>query len=229
MEQDFKPMTKELAIAALILTAVTVLSLGIRQVRLNAHRANTVESPVIADAEPDHYAADSHTVDAERDSQYANASDSAEEVPSDDYSEAHTDSGKRGKAASMTKPFKGDYAKAKSSKSLQKISLGDNENLYITAEGRLFYVSEQPDGKTVKMQVHIDDITGEMIIVDSSDGKSDGSQGLERISMGDNEDLYITGDGELWYTSEGSKTQVQIDDTTGEITVIEHYGGDGGK
>ena len=44
MEQNFKPITKQLAIAAFILTLVTVLSFGIRQVRLSAHRADTGES-----------------------------------------------------------------------------------------------------------------------------------------------------------------------------------------
>jgi len=48
MEQNFKPITKQLAIAAFILTLVTVLSFGIRQVRLSAHRANTIESPIVA-------------------------------------------------------------------------------------------------------------------------------------------------------------------------------------
>ncbi|GAJ16323.1 unnamed protein product, partial [marine sediment metagenome] len=43
---------------------------------------------------------------------------------------------------------------------------------------------------------------------------------------------YITGEGELWYTSEqgsGSKARVEIDDTTGEITVIEQFSGDDDK
>ena len=235
-----KPITKQLAIAAFILTSVTVLSLGIRQVRLSAHRANTIESPVIADtgestparpsdpenqpqpeqslganAEPDHYPADSHTVDAEPDPQHANVSDWDEEAPSDDYYEAHTGSGKHGKAASMTKSFKGDYAKSEGSKGLEKISMGDHDNIYIKGEGQLWYVSNLPDGSTAKMQVQIDDTTGEITVV----------EGLERISMGDNEDLYITGEGQLWYVSkqpDGStaKMQVRIDDTTGEITIV---------
>ena len=230
-----KPMTKQLAIAAFILTSVTVLSLGIRQVRLSAHRANTIESPIVADtgestptrpsdpenqplyanAEPDNYPADSYTVDAESDPQYANASDSDEQVPSDDYSEA--------------KSFKGDYAKTEGSKGLQKISLGDYEDLYRTGEGELWYVSKQPDDRAVKMQVQIDDTTGELTVVGSGYyAKSEGSQGLQRIPMGDYENIYITGEGELWYTSEqpdgsgASKTQVQIDDTTGEIDIVDN-------
>ena len=217
-----KPITKQLIIGAFILALVTIASLGIRQVRFSA---KTIESPVIAEAEPDHYPTDSHTVVAEPDPQYAYASESDKETPSDEHSEAHTDSGKDGKAVSMTKSFKG-------SKDLEKISMGDNEDLYITGEGELWYVSKRPDGSTAKMQVHIDETTGEMTVVDISGGKSEGSQGLEKISMSDNEDLYITGEGELWYVSEqpdgsATKSQALIDETTGEMILIDS--GDGGK
>jgi len=230
MERNMKPITKQLIIGAFILALVTVASLGIRHIRFSA---KTIESPVIAEAEPDHYPTDSHTVVAEADPQYAYASESDKETPSDEHSEAHTDSGKNGKAVSMTKSFKGDYAKSKGSKGLEKISMGDNEDLYITGEGKLWYVSKGPDDKTTKMQVQIDDATGEMTVVDWGDyAKSDGSKGLEKISMGDNDNLYITQEGELWYTIEqgsGSKAQVEIDDTTGEITVIEQFSGDDDK
>ena len=214
-----KPITKQLIIGAFILALVTVASLGIRHIRFSANRARTIESPVIAEAEPEHHPAESDTVVAEPDPQYADALDSAEEAPSEDHSEA--------------KSFKGDYAKSKGSKGLEKISMGDNDNLYITQEGELWYVSKGPDGKTTKMQVQIDDATGEMTVVDWGDyAKSDGSEGMQRISMGDNEDLYITQEGQLWYTSEqgsGYKAQVEIDDTTGEITVIEQFSGDDDK
>jgi len=225
MEQNMKPITKHLVKAAFILALVTVASLGIRQVRFSAHRARTVESTVIAEAEPDHDPANSHTVDTEPEQQYAFASELDKEMPSDEKSEAHTDSSKDGKAVSMTKSSKG-------SKGLEKISMGDNEDLYITGKGELWYVSKRPDGSTAKMQVHIDATTGEMTVVDISGGKSEGSQGLERISMSDNEDLYITGEGELWYVSQqpdGSttKNQALIDETTGEMILIDS--GDGGK
>ncbi len=214
-----KPITKQLIIGAFILALVTVASLGIRHIRFSANRAKTVESPVIAEAEPDHYPTDSHTVVAESEPQYADALDSAEEAPSEDHSEA--------------KSFKGDYAKSKGPKGLEKISMGDNEALYITGEGELWYVSKGPDGKTNKMQLQIDDATGDMTVVDWGDyAKSDGSEGMQRISMGDNDNLYITQEGELWYTSEqgsGSKAHVEIDDTTGEITIIEQFGGEDDK
>ena len=213
-----KPITKQLIIGAFILALVTVASLGIRQVRFSANRAKTVKSPVIAEAEPDHYPAESDTIVAEPDPQYADALDSAEEAPSEDHSEA--------------KSFKGEYAKSKGSKGLEKISIGDNDNLYFTGEGELWYVSKGADGSTAKMQVHIDETTGEMTVVDISGGKSEGSEGTHRISMGDNDNLYITQEGELWYTSEqgsGSKARVEIDDTTGEITIIEQFGGEDEK
>ncbi len=214
-----KPITKHLLKAAFILSMVTVASLGIRHIRFSANRARTIESPVIAEAEPKHHPAESDTVVAEPDPQYADALESAEEAPLEDHSEA--------------KSFKGDYAKSKGSKGLEKISMGDNDNLYITGEGELWYVSKGPDGKTTKMQVQIDDATGEMTVVDWGDyAKSDGSEGMQRISMGDNDNLYFTQEGELWYTSEqgsGSKARVEIDDTTGEITIIEQFGGDDDK
>ena len=231
MEQNFKPITKQLAIAAFILTLVTVLSFGIRHVRFSTYRADTGEStpsarssdpedqskpeqPLNANAEADYYPADSLTVDAEYDPQHADTSDWDEEAPSDDYSEAHTDSGKPGKTFSMPKSFKGGYAKSEGSKGLQKISLGDNEDLYLTGEGEYWYVSKQPNGKTTKMQVQIVDATGELIAVDGGYYfKSEGSQEAQRISMGEYENIYITGDGEAWYTSEppdGSDVKVQL-------------------
>ena len=214
-----KPITKQMVIAAFILALVTVASFGIRHIRFSANRAKTIGSPVIAEAEPDHYPTNSHTVVAGPEPQYDDALELDEEVVLEDYSEA--------------KSFKGDYAKSKGSKGLEKISMGDNENLYITGEGELWYTGKGPDGKPFKMQVQIDETTGEMTVVDWGNyAKSDGSQGPQRISMGDNDNLYITQEGEFWYTSEqgsGSKAHVEIDDTTGEITIIEQFSGDDDK
>jgi len=208
-----KAIAKQLIIAVFILALVTVASLGIRQVRFSANRANIVESPVNAEAEPGPLAAGSDTVDAEPEPRYTDAPESEEEVPSKDYSEA--------------KQSKGDYAKTKGtgSKGLEKISLGENENLYITAKGETWYVGKDPDGKTTKMRVQIDEATGEMTVVERA-GKSEAPQ---RISMGDGYDMYITEEGQTWYVTEGSKSRVEIDETTGEITVLEQYGGEDGK
>jgi hypothetical protein len=219
-----KPITKQLAISVLILTLVTVLSLGIRQVRFSLHRANTIESPVIADTEPDHYQADLHTVDTEPEPQYAYASDwDVDDEPEPQYATASV---LEKETPYEAKSFEGGYAKSEGSKGLEKISLGDYENLYRTAEGQLWYVSTQPDGRTVKMQVQIDEATGEMTIVSMGDyAKSEGSKGPEKISLSDYDNLYITEEGKHWYVSEQpdgsvSKSQVQIDEATGEMIII---------
>ena len=242
-----KPKTKQLVVAALILTSVTILSFGIRQVRFSIHRANNIENSVIAgngkstasarssdrenksrseqlfvtNAEPDYYpadsyttgaewddySADSYTVDAEPDPKQANASDSDKKAPS------------------KAKSFKGGYAKSGGSKDLEKISLGDNEDLYITGEGELWYVSKEADGSTTKMQVQVDD-RGDMTIVGGENyAGSGGSKGLQRLSVGDREDIYLTEEGETWYVSEqpdGSTTKVQVEeDIDGEINIVD--------
>ncbi len=199
-----KPLAKQLIVGAFILVLVTVASLGIRHVRFSAHRAKAVESPVIAEASPDPLGAESDAVDAEPDPEYAEAPEPHEESPSGEFAKA--------------KPPKGDYAKAKG---LQEISWGENENLYITEKGETWYVREGPDGKTTKMRVEIDGTTGEITAVEGG-GKVGG---LQKVSMGGNDDVYITEQGETWYVTDGSKARVDIDAATGEITVLEQYGG----
>ena len=203
-----KPITRQLIVAVFILALVTVASLGIRQVRFSANRAQTVESPVIAETEPDPLPAEPETVDPEPEPQYAEVPEPEEEALVADYPEP--------------KPSKGNYAKAKG---LQEISWGENENLYITAKGETWYVAKGPDGKTTKMRVEYDEATGEITAVESA-GKSGN---LQKISMGDGYDMYVTEEGQAWYVGGGSKSRVEIDDSTGEITVLEHYGGDGDK
>jgi hypothetical protein len=238
MEQNMKSLTEQRAIVAFILISVVILSFGIRHVRLSNHRANTIENPVVADTgeatsahpskpenrpksqqfldantKPDHYPKDTYTVDGEPDPQRADAPDSDKASPSNGQSEA--------------KSFKSDYAKTDGSKGLQKIFLSDHEDLYVSGEGELWYVSKQPDGSTTKMQVQIDGTTGEMAVVGGGNyAKSERSQNLQRIPLGDREDLYITPEGRTWYVTEGFKAQVDIDDTSGEFTVIKQYGDD---
>ncbi len=50
--------------------------------------------------------------------------------------------------------------------------MGDHEDLYLTGENELWYVSEQPDGSTAKMQLQTENIDGEMTIVGSSEMKA---------------------------------------------------------
>ena len=203
------------------------MSLGIRQVRFNIYRAKTSENPIVAKAEPAPGPADVQTPSAEPEPKDADASDW--DVEEESAPEQATTSVLEKEIPSKAKSFKDKYAGSEGPKKLEKISLGDNENLYRTAEGQLWYVSKQPDGKTVKMQVQFDDATGEMILVDV---KSGGSQNLQKISLSDYEDLYITEEGQQWYVSDNpdgssSKSRVEIDDTTGEVTILENYSDDG--
>jgi len=199
-----KPSNKQLIKVAFILAVVAIASLGIRQFRLDSRQAGTVESPVVAESRLESDIDLFRKIDYELKSRRADASEPDEEVAVEEDSD---------------KLSKKDYAKGK--KDLEKISLGDNENLYVTGEGELWYVS----GK-VKMQVELDETTGQMNVVNIYDGNSQDSEGLERISMSDNEDLYITGEGDLWHVSrqpDGStiKNRALIDETTGEMILID--------
>lgn len=86
MEQNFKPITKQLAIAAFILTSVTVLSFSIRHIRLSAHRANTIESPIVADTgESAPFARPSDPEDQPQPEQSLNADTETYYYPPDSY------------------------------------------------------------------------------------------------------------------------------------------------
>jgi len=202
-----KPITKQLIIGVFVLALVTVASLGLRHIYFSDDRFVIIENPVIIETEHDRLLAELDAIDTELYPQYADISELDEEVP-EDYSKA--------------KSAKGDYSKAKGPKGLQKISLGDNENLYITENGETWYVSEGLDGKTTKMRVQIDEATGEITVVDVGGGKSGG---LQPIPMGDGYNMYVTEEGQSWYVGDGSKARVEVDDNTGEITILEQYGG----
>jgi len=225
-----RQIIKQLLIGAIILVLVTVLSFGIRQVRLSIYRADIAEStasarpssienqlqakqPIYAEAETDYYTENLYIVDAEDDIQYTDEPFGDEQASADEYDESKTDMGKKDKALFKTESFKGDYANAEGKKDHQKISLGEFEDLYITKEGEYWYVSEQPDGSTTKMQLKIDDYTDELIAVG---GGFYANQEPQRILIGDREDIYLTEEGEAWYVSEQPdgdtlKMQVQID------------------
>lgn len=70
----------------------------------------------------------------------------------------------------MTAVGGGNYAKSGGSQGPQRIYVSDSEDIYLTDEGEAWYVSEQPDGSTAKVQLE-EDIDGELTIVD--DGKDD--------------------------------------------------------
>jgi len=241
-----KPITRQLTIGALILASVTVLSFGIRQVRFSIHRAKNIENSVIAEAgestvsarssdpkdqlqskqplganaEPDYYLDDSYTVEIEPD-YYPDDSFTVDIEPDPEYAKV-SDSDKQ--ASPKAKSFKGGYARSGDSKGLEKISLGDNENLYRTENGELWYVSKEADGSTTKMQVQVDGRGGMNIISGDNYAGSGGSKGPQRISVGDREDIYLTGEGQAWYVSQqpdGSTAKVQIgEDIVGEINIV---------
>ena len=206
------------------------MSFGIRRVRFSIYRADSGQStfsalpsdtedqsqskqPLYADTESDYYPEDSYTADTESVPQDTEESFWDEQELAGVYVEAKTGSGKKDKGFKKVKLFKGDYAKVKDSKGLKKISLSDHENLFLTKEGEYWYVSEQPDGSTTKMQVQIDDDTGELTAVG---GGYYSKQEPRRIPMSDNEDIYLTDEGQAWYVSEQPdgetvKVQVQVD------------------
>lgn len=251
MEHNTKSIIKQLAMSALALVSVAVLSLSIRHIRFNIHRAKTDESTLnagtgkvstsayssstkekihsepsfLGNPEANNYTADSYTaetrqdgysdysyiIDIEPDPQNVKASGSEKKAPPESYSEA--------------KSAKDDYARYESSKGSEKISLSDNEDLYRTEKGELWYVSKEADGSTNKMQVKIDN-RGDMTIVSGENyAKFGSSQSVHRISVGENEDLYLTGENELWYVRQlpdGStaKAQLQTENINGEKTIV---------
>jgi hypothetical protein len=235
MEQKIKSITRQLAIAAFILISVTVLSFGIRWIRFNAQQVKTIEKFLVADDidsgatpstpvknqslsrqpsntnfEPDFLPEELHTSEAEFESAHADELDSDKDAPLDDYSEVE--------------PFKDDNTRAEGSKSLQKLSVGEYENLYLTEKGEYWYVS-----KDFKMQVQLDEDTGELNAVGGGyHPKSEGSQEYHRIPIAENEDIYLTREGQAWYVNEqpdGStaKMQLQTKNIDGEVAII---GGD---
>ena len=229
MEQNNKSLTKQLAIAVLVLILVTILSFGIRCIRFSALRANSIESSIIANIEDqsqqlfyantelDHYPDELYTVDNEPEPEYDNTPDWYKQDLSDDYSEEYIDLGKYNKTVSLTK---GDYDKSEGAKDLQRIPLSNYEDLYINEKGELWYVIEYPDGSVTKNQMQIYYTTGEISVVED--------QGSQRIPLSYYEDLYITGDDELWYVIERSdgttaKMQMQVDQTTGQIAVVDFF------
>jgi len=135
---------------------------------------------------------DQQATDAMTDSQeaFAEADDEGGWEQLDDQSDGQEHQGKHADGVSTGKSFKSgyakskaDYGKSKGSKGLQKISIGEYENIYITDKGEHWYVAENPDGTVTKTQMQ--EINGELQPVgetnvypsDGGKGKSEGSQG----------------------------------------------------
>ncbi|UCD00157.1 MAG: hypothetical protein JSW66_09805 [Phycisphaerales bacterium] len=174
--------------------------------------------------------ADLDTLLTESYSEYADAS--GRDAWASDEIEAYEDSGEQADNVAGSKSLKGEFAKYKKSlKGLQKVSIGDYENVYITDAGEYWYVSKQPDGTTTKMQFQVDDRYGDVVVVGTGEAGvyrpgAGGKNSLQRISVGANEDVYITETGEHWYVStqpDGTTTkmQFQVEDSDGEVVIVE--------
>jgi len=216
MEQNAEPITRQVVIVGVILICAAALSLGIRQLYPPEPDGGRVTT------EPEKRPGPEHLLGLD---------------PFDSDEQSPAVSGQVSTAASTTSEVKPGSpkpetakpapSKPEDSKVIQKIPLGENEELYITADGKLWSVSKQPDGSVVKMQVHIDEATGEIRVLDIADGgKADASKELQRIPMGDNVDLYIGDDGRLWSVTkqpDGSVTKMEVvyDETTGDVYVVD--------
>ena len=179
-----RPMTKQLTTGALILASVTVLSLGIRQVRFSLYRARQAASalttayPVSPAGAPGKSSADTHSDDDARRGQALDALAKQDHRPSSSDTlqtetnpehastsgqdaiaadEPGPDPGEHADSVSLDKSSKCDDAKSKGSNGLQKISLNATESIYVTEAGEHWYVSTQPDGATTKMRFEVED------------------------------------------------------------------------
>lgn len=205
MQQNTGQINRQQAIVLFILVSTAVVSLGIRLVR----RSEPVESPARV----------------QREARPSPEQSLGLQILSVEE-QAIADSNERGKTAAMAAKPKAGSAKLEDSKVIQKIPMGENEELYFTADGKIWSVSKQPDGSVVKMQVHIDEATGEIRVLDIADGKPEVSKNLQKVTMGDNVDIYIGDDGRLWSVTkqpDGSVTKMEVayDETTGDVYVLD--------
>jgi len=199
---------QQILTAAVVLASVTALSFGIKQVRIRVHRARiNAQETVSNGAGSEQYSTNepavagknvqSLDVRLEQDQQSAEDMADSQEVVAEaddedgsEQSDGRENQGKHADAGSMGKSFKGDYAKSKAgyakyegSKGLQKISVSEHENIYITDKGERWYVAENPDGTITKTQMQ--EVDGELQPAgktntypsDGGKGKSGGGQG----------------------------------------------------
>jgi len=216
MEHNAEPISRQVVIVGVILISAAALSLGIRQL----YPPEPDEGYVTA--EPEKRPGPEHLLGLD-----PFDSDEQSSAVSGQVSNAVSTTGELKPEAPKPQTAKTAPQKPEDSKVIQKIPLGENEELYITADGKLWSVSKQPDGSVVKMQVEIDEATGEIRVLDVADSaKADDSKEPQRISMGDNVDLYIGDDGRLWSVTkqpDGSVTKVEVayDETTGDFYVVD--------
>ncbi len=216
MEQNADSITRQVVIVGVILVSAAALSLGIRQL----YPPEPDEGYVTT--EPEKRPGPEHLLGLD-----PFESDEKSPVGPSQVGNTVSTTGELKPATPKPETAKSAPSKPEDSKVIQKIPLGDGEELYITADGKLWSVSKQPDGSVVKMQVEIDEATGEIRVLEFADGgKAEVSKNLQRIPMGDNVDIYIGDDGRLWSVTkqpDGSVTKMEVvyDETTGDVYVVD--------
>lgn len=179
--------TQQVLTAAVVLVSVTVLSFGIRQVRVSVHRARVAKKPVSNEAVSEEYSADEF-VSSARNTQPQNQLDAPleqDQQPTDsDTEEAMTDSQDAfAEAHDRDRPNPDDYKYDKKkhwdksvdfklkeySKKIgdykEKVEyvptkLSETETLYTGKPGEFWYVRKLPNGETTKQQMQ--EIDGEL-------------------------------------------------------------------
>jgi len=200
---------QQILTAAVVLVSVTVLSFGIRQVRMSIHRAriaanaqgpvsNGVGSEQHSTNEPAVAGKNTQMLDVTLEQDQQSAEDmpesqealaEADDEEGSEQSDGHENQGKHADTVSMGKSFKPDYAKSKAG--------------YVKSKGDY--------------------------------AKYEGSKGLRKISVSAHENIYITDKGERWYVAEnpdGTITKMQLQEIDGELQPVGEtnvYQSDGGK
>lgn len=208
---------QQILTAAIVLASVTALSFGIRQVRIRVHRAriaanarelvsNGTSSEQYSANEPAVAGKKTQMLDVPLEQDQQSAEDMAEsqevfaeanDEEGSEQSDGREHQGKHAEGVPVGKSFEGDYAESKAgyakskgdyakyegSKGLQRISVSEHENIYITDNGERWYVAENPDGTITKTQMK--EVDGELQPVgetnvyrsDGGNGKSEGGRG----------------------------------------------------
>ena len=198
--------TQQILIAAVVLAAVTVLSFGLRQVRVSVHQARTAKESVSKDAGSEEYSANEPFasarntqpqerfdapleeelqptgLDAAADLQDAFAEEKDQDDP-DKYEDMYEAKKHWDKSAAFADKKYSSKFGAKGKGSYIPTKLSDTETLYTGKDGEYWYVRKLPNGETTKVQMQ--EIDGELQPVGETNtypaeggkGKSGGGKG----------------------------------------------------
>jgi len=182
--------TQQILIAAVVLAAVTVLSFGLRQVRVSMHQARTAKELVSKDAGSEEYSAnepvasarntqpqerfdapleeelqptDLEADEAMTDSEDAFAEEKDQDGP-DKYEDVYEAKKRWDKSATFAaKKYSAKFGakgKGKGKSSYIPTKLSDTETLYTGKNGDYWYVQKLPNGEVTKTQMQ--EIDGEL-------------------------------------------------------------------